>query len=86
MDQIKTIPINKWTKKYYVDPVFSKSRLEAKSIKYLKNQNNLDFKKISQILNNHKSVRERQKNAHQLLSSFDDPYKILLKAIQKIKF
>ena len=44
------------------------------------------IKKISQILNNHKSVRERQKNAHQLLSSFDDPYKILLKAIQKIKF
>ena len=43
-------------------------------------------KKISQILKNHKSVRERQKNAHQLLSSFDDPYKILLKAIQKIKF
>ena len=26
------------------------------------------IKKISQILNNHKSVRERQKNAHQLLS------------------
>ena len=50
MDQIKTIPINKWTKKYYVDPVFFKSRLEAKSIKYLKNQNYLDFKKISQIL------------------------------------
>ena len=44
------------------------------------------IKKISQILKNHKSVRERQKNAHQLLSSFDDPYKILLKAIQKIKF
>ena len=41
---------------------------------------------ISRILNNHKSVRARQKNAHQLLSSFDDPYKILLKAIKKIKF
>ena len=51
MDQIKRIPNNKWTKKYYVDPVFFKSRLEAKSIKYLKNQNYLDFKKISQILN-----------------------------------
>ena len=44
------------------------------------------IKKISQILNNQKSVRERKKNAYQLLSSFDDPYKILLKAIQKIKF
>ncbi len=44
------------------------------------------IKKISQTLNNHKSVRERQKNAHKLLSSFDDPYKILLKSIQKIKF
>ena len=50
MDQIKRIPSNKWIKKYSVDPVFFKSQLEAKSIKYLKNQNYLDFKKISQIL------------------------------------
>ena len=39
MDQIKRIPTNKWTKKYRVDPVFLKSKLEAKAIKYLKNQN-----------------------------------------------
>ena len=50
MDQIKRIPTNKWTNKYQVDPVFLKSQLEAKAIKYLKNQNYLDFKKISQIL------------------------------------
>ncbi len=50
MDQKKRIPINKWTKKYYVDPVFFKSQLETKSVNYLKNQNYLDFKKISQIL------------------------------------
>ena len=50
MDQIKRIPTNKWTKKYQVDPVFLKSQLEAKAIKYLKNQHYLDFKKISQIL------------------------------------
>ena len=39
MDQIKRIPDNKWTKKYYVHPVFLKSRTENQSIKYLKNQN-----------------------------------------------
>ena len=50
MDQIKRIPDNKWTKKYYVHPVFLKSRTENQSIKYLKNQNYLDFKQISQIL------------------------------------
>ena len=50
MDQKKRISSNKWTKKYRVDPVFLKSKLEAKAIKYLKNQNYLDFKKISQIL------------------------------------
>ena len=50
MDQIKRIPTNKWTNKYQVDPVFLKSQLEAKAIKYLKNQNYLDYKKISQIL------------------------------------
>ena len=50
MDQIKRISGNKWTKKYCVDPVLFKSQLEAKSIKYLKNQNYLDFRKISQIL------------------------------------
>ena len=44
------------------------------------------IKKISQTLNNHKSIKDKQKNAHHLLSSFEDPYKILLKAIQKIKF
>ena len=50
MDQIKRISSNKWTKKYCVSPVFFKSQLEAKSIKYLRNQSYLDFKKISQIL------------------------------------
>ena len=52
MDQIKRIPTNKWTKKYQVDPVFLKSQLEAKAIKYLKNQNYLDYKKnLSNIKN-----------------------------------
>ena len=50
MDQKKRISSNKWTKKYYVDPVFLNTQLETKSVKYLKNQNYLDFKKISQIL------------------------------------
>ena len=50
MNQIKRITDNKWTKKYYVHPVFLKSRSETQSIKYLKNQNYLDFKQISQIL------------------------------------
>lgn len=50
MDQIKRIPNNKWTKKYKVVPIFLKSKLENKSISYLKSQNYLNFRKISQIL------------------------------------
>ena len=49
------------------------------------NKPNDMIKKISQILNNHKSVRNRQKNASNLLSSFEDPYKILLKTMTALK-
>lgn len=50
MNQIKRILNNKWTKKYSVDQVFFDSKLETRSINFLKNQNYLDYKKIKQIL------------------------------------
>ena len=50
MRQIKRISSSKWTKGYDVEPIFFKSLLEKKSIKYLRNQKYLDFRKIYQIL------------------------------------